>query len=247
MGMDADNIDPRNIRLYGNGNGMLPESNNKERSDDLVENAILVIGEEDGSFDANDYILFYGQGASEWYFNYFTGAFEQIKNLYTDEVNYFITADLGPGKRVIQQPEIQDDPTHITNTFLDYRVHEIDELNILKSGKIWFGEEYKTQLVHNYFFNFKDIVKTEPVFLRTNIAARSTEDSVFDFFYNGTNILTAPINNISINSTIYAWSITPSVVSFNAVADDITIDVEYSSFGNCCVCISYILQTHRFA
>jgi hypothetical protein len=42
---DLDNIDPRSIRLYGNGGNMLPEKNSDARPDDLTENAIKVVGE----------------------------------------------------------------------------------------------------------------------------------------------------------------------------------------------------------
>ncbi|RMG23553.1 MAG: hypothetical protein D6730_14315, partial [Bacteroidetes bacterium] len=57
LGINTGSIDPRNIRLYGNGGGMLPQANAAFRHDDLVENAIEVVGEADGSFDPGDYIL----------------------------------------------------------------------------------------------------------------------------------------------------------------------------------------------
>ncbi|MCD4789249.1 MAG: hypothetical protein K8R37_04555, partial [Bacteroidales bacterium] len=59
-GIDPASINPKHVRLYGNGNGMLPEDNNEFRYDDLQENAIYVYGEDDEVFDAGDFILFYG-------------------------------------------------------------------------------------------------------------------------------------------------------------------------------------------
>ncbi len=82
-GIDPTSINPKNIKLYGNGNGMLPETNDKPRIDDLYENAIVVMGQEDGSFDENDYVLFFGQSPNRWrqvlysYFSYDV-------NLYSD-------------------------------------------------------------------------------------------------------------------------------------------------------------------
>ena len=61
-GVNVASLDPSRIRLYGNLTGPLPESNGKERYDDLTEMAIQVEGEADGSFDADDRILFYGHG-----------------------------------------------------------------------------------------------------------------------------------------------------------------------------------------
>jgi len=69
LGMDPAGIDPANIRLYGNGGGMLPESNANPRIDDLRENSILVFGGVDGSFDPGDYFIFYGEAASNLVYN----------------------------------------------------------------------------------------------------------------------------------------------------------------------------------
>ena len=44
IGIDVSNINPKNIRIYGNGGHMLPQFNSKYRNDDLKENAIEVIG-----------------------------------------------------------------------------------------------------------------------------------------------------------------------------------------------------------
>jgi hypothetical protein len=41
-GINPSQLNPKHIRLYGNGNGMLPEDNNSFRYDDLQENAIFV-------------------------------------------------------------------------------------------------------------------------------------------------------------------------------------------------------------
>src|SRR3989338_5495872 len=59
-GIDVENVNPQNINIFGNGDGRLPELNSKPRTDDLAKNAIQVIGEGDGTFDDDDYILFYG-------------------------------------------------------------------------------------------------------------------------------------------------------------------------------------------
>lgn len=62
IGVSTNNINPQNIRIYGNGGTLLPFVNNDFRYQDLQENAIYVEGESDGSFDANDFILFYAKG-----------------------------------------------------------------------------------------------------------------------------------------------------------------------------------------
>ena len=54
--------DPRNIKIYGHGGRMAPLLNSTPYEFDLTENAIQIIGEQDGVFDATDYILFYAEG-----------------------------------------------------------------------------------------------------------------------------------------------------------------------------------------
>lgn len=65
-GIDANTVDPRTIKIFNNGGKVLPENNSLPRPADLEENAILVVGEDDGKFDEADYILFYGRGSSFW-------------------------------------------------------------------------------------------------------------------------------------------------------------------------------------
>ncbi len=57
-GIDVDNIDPRNLALFGNPAGMLSESLDEDYYTDIKSIAIQVIGEDDGVFDPQDYILF---------------------------------------------------------------------------------------------------------------------------------------------------------------------------------------------
>src|SRR5690606_1532975 len=60
LGMNTDGIDPRNLKVYGHGGKSLPLLNRRTQFFDIPENAVQVVGEQDGSFDGGDYILFYG-------------------------------------------------------------------------------------------------------------------------------------------------------------------------------------------
>ena len=64
--MDPSTIDPKQIKLYAGQSGMLPFAVNMPNIDDLEEIPIKVFGEEDGKWDANDYIVFYAEGANTW-------------------------------------------------------------------------------------------------------------------------------------------------------------------------------------
>ena len=117
LGLDVTNLDPKNIRVYGNGGKLLPEKNADFRNDDLLENAVTVVGENDGVFDNNDYILFYGQSTDSW--KNISGSkmpFDHKIHYFSDTSFYFITADLGAGKRVPSINSLQNSPNTTTTT-----------------------------------------------------------------------------------------------------------------------------------
>ena len=64
FGIDPNTVDPRTIKIYNNGGKALPEDPNAARPSDLVENAILYVGQDNGKFNDGDYILFYGRGST---------------------------------------------------------------------------------------------------------------------------------------------------------------------------------------
>jgi hypothetical protein len=101
MGFNVEQLDPRNLKLYGRGAGMLPAKNSIPRIDDLEEIAIQVQGEADGKLNAGDFILFYGESQiNQWNYDYNTKEFSFNSNLYSDTTYYFLTLGNSPGKRI---------------------------------------------------------------------------------------------------------------------------------------------------
>lgn len=138
------NFDPRTLKIYGNGGKMLNENPGDFRYGALQENAIEFIGEDDGSFDSGDYILFYAQGPHDWNrlddstLQNLTHRFNQ----YSDYAYYFITYDGSTGKRV-QDSNIEGAPVQTFNTYDEYQFHEKDSISMNQVGKQWVGESFK--------------------------------------------------------------------------------------------------------
>ncbi len=179
MGIAAASIDPRNIRIFGYGGRMMPENSGQARYDDMLENSIYVSGEVDGRMDPQDYILFYGEGTVTWSYNYFREAFEHTNHLYADASCYFITCDLGPGKRVRPLESTSEPATDNVSTFNDYASHEVDNVNLIKSGRVWLGETFDVVTDYPFPFEFPNIDKSTPVKVKTHLVARSTISSSF--------------------------------------------------------------------
>lgn len=195
MGLDVSTIDPRNIRIYGNGGAILPELNSSTRPDDLIENAIEVVGESDGVFNDNDYVLFYAAEADKWnpksLRNSSTMAFDYQKHYYSDSVFYFLNTDIGLGKRIASQSSLTNVPTHIVNSFDDYAIHESDASNLIKSGREFYGESFEILNSYNFNFSFLNLMP-DTVRLLVSIAGRN-------FFVNPVYSVTHPAGTMNIS------------------------------------------------
>lgn len=227
IGMDPGSVDPRNIRIYGNGGGMLPESNLVTRYDDLVENAITVRGESDGSFDAGDCVLFYVAPQTKWNYNAQHGAWEHVTNIYSDTAFYFLTAGAAAGKRIGEEYSTQLDETVRVNTFDDYLLHETDHVNLIGSGRLWFGEIFDLTTQYSFDFNFPGIAEGSELTFNVQAAARSTSSSSFSFSAAG-NSWPASASPVS---TYYNSAYASQVNSFKnvpATTDQVTFAIAYN-------------------
>src|SRR6218665_1513059 len=173
LGIDMSTINPQNLRLFGNGGGMLPEDNIIPRIDDLAENAIYVEGEADGSFDSNDYVLFYGTSPHTWSYNSAScPKFSHQTNLYADSAYYYITFDLCPGKRILPQASSSATPTDVVSSFDDYGFTENESVNLIKSGRDWYGEHFDNIASYNFSFSFPNIDVSSPATVKAVLASK---------------------------------------------------------------------------
>ncbi len=86
--------DPRTIRVYTGTGRELPEAIDGERDTWMKQTAVLVRGENDGSFDPGDRIEFFALGPIAWEGEYATGAdpyYNHIEHTYSIENVYWIT------------------------------------------------------------------------------------------------------------------------------------------------------------
>ncbi|MBK7649552.1 MAG: hypothetical protein IPJ20_00795 [Flammeovirgaceae bacterium] len=99
-GINPDQIDPRNIRIFTGQLGMLPQANDQPRINQLQEIAIEVSGESDGHFNSGDLILFFGRRPDKYEYDIQKQLFAYENNLFTDKNFYFLTIGSDAGKRI---------------------------------------------------------------------------------------------------------------------------------------------------
>lgn len=138
MGVDVDNIDPRTIRIFGNGGDVLNQANDASRIDDLIENSILVTGESDGNFDLGDQIIFYGEGPQVWQYDTSAGKYAMETHYYSPANYYFLNVGQTNGKRV-STINTSLTPTQTITTSLALVGYEVDQANFLNSSRFFFG------------------------------------------------------------------------------------------------------------
>jgi len=183
MGINPDQIDPRKIKIYGNGGKMLPQAMNKPRPIDLIENNIYISGEEDGEFNTSDYILFYGRGTDTYRFDVETNQIEYENNDYSDTSYYYFNISDQVGKRLAIQENAGNTFNRITD-FFSYRKHEIDIYNLVISGREWYGERFNGSSPQNFIFDFEGLLPDSPVQVTTSVLARTFVPAEFQVNIN---------------------------------------------------------------
>ena len=223
LGLDT-NGDPRKIKIYGNGGRMLPLLNSVDYPMDLAENAIQFVGESDGVFDSQDYILFYAEGMDKWNNDYRSNL-----NIYADKSYYYVTAQGDVGKRITDINQPTGTTTTTINTFDDIQFHEIDEINIEKLGRIWFGENFSVNNVQDFVFKFPNIVSSSPINVETHVAAVTSTTNTFKIEANTQlvgNIAIVPSTNADI--AVFERTFASPV---NVTSEDVTVKVTYDNGG----------------
>lgn len=166
LGITTSGLNPNHINIYGNHVPKLPTFNNQYHPDDLLKNSIYIEGSGDGSFDATDYILFYATGPDE----VTTGASDFVvsKSKIDSLSYYFIHIDASDApKRINSIPNSALAVTHSVSTGADYFLHELNEVNLLKSGDGWLGEIFDIELTKSFTADLGSIASGTQVTMKT--------------------------------------------------------------------------------
>ena len=230
IGISTNNLDPRKIKIYGNGGSLLPVLNGDFRHEDLQENAIYVEGEEDGSFDSSDYILFYAKGPHDWVVDPALKTAKHRQNIYSDEAYYFITVGSTDGQRIQQKiPVIKNVSTPITS-FNDYTFYEKDERNIQAAGTQWFfDDDFNIENTQRFKIPFPKAMSGEAISVRLRGVSTSVASSMMDVKVNGQTLYTLNFSKTTASTKAVASEKTATIENS---AENVEISVTYDNGGN---------------
>ncbi len=224
LGVPTNSIDPRTIKIYGNGGEMIPYSNAEEQFFDVQENAVKFVGEADGVFNDEDYILFYGIGPRG-----FNAESNTNINIYTDRTYYYVNIGTGAGKRIQTMSQPTAAPNVQINTYQDYQFVEEDIHNIGTIGRRWFGKRFNIENQQTFNFNFPNLVTTEPIRFSVFVAAESASRSNMEIRVNNDLVRTLTFSRT--NGTILG-SGASYVDDLTVSSANVSVRLDYDNAGN---------------
>jgi hypothetical protein len=233
-GLNMTGFNPKNLKIYGNGGGMLPQGNSEDRTADLIENAIYVSGQEDGIFNAEDHILFYGQDADHHKMS-MDGSLEYEKNFYSDTSYYFLMVSDEPGLRMTENEDLGNSHPQIT-VFDDYLIYEKDEYNIINSGRMWFGDKFDFTSTYDLSFDFTGLAPETEFSIVSTVMGQTYTEASLDLFANSKPLGQQTINAIAEGAYLVKGSLQTETFSINSSeipsSDKLTIRVSYNPAGS---------------
>jgi len=231
IGISASGLNPKKIHIYGNGGNLLPEVNSDFRHEDLQENAIYIEGEDDGVFNASDFILFYAKGPHDWVVNPGANSAIHRQNIYSDKAYYFIKVDNQDGKRISSATPITGTATLQINTFDDYTFYEKEEVNLFAAGRQWFGEDFSIENERTFVIPFNGLDVTQNISVKVRGVAISSSSSSMDVTANGQNLYTLTYPAVNPSGLTLAFA-SDRTATLTTNTESISVTIRYNNNGN---------------
>ncbi len=212
-GIDLNAVDPRKIRIFNNGGEVLPQDLEDPRPTGPIENAVLVIGEEDGTFDPGDEIWFYGRSVNDWKTVWEVGQgrhrLEHYLNPYTERNVYWlnINPDGPEGKRMnpldVDGVYTVNPTTTLAYTFDEKEIYALyDSYNLPRYMPNLYGDLFSGSATRTYSVNLKDVVASETARVYLKILADDTLYHQFAVYINGEFVGNTPSQKYNIETSL---------------------------------------------
>lgn len=180
------------VSLFGIGGAVPSYINGDYRIDDMKQIPVL---------HQNGAMYFYAEGNTVWKYDTINGEgmFVHEKHDFSDYIYYFLS-DVESPVNMAQAESFSNYDTEVSE-YTGYAVHENDSLNLITSGRTWYGEHFDIETSYSFPFAFSDIVAGEECKIYSNTLARSSSNSSFLVRNNGTTIKS--ISQTAVNTTHY--------------------------------------------
>ncbi len=143
---------PANVRIFGNATGLLSfDYDGSYRPDDLTENKLM---------HADNSIYFYALDAETWKYSDTNKRFNCNEHFYSDNAYYFLTSDYNSGfdNSISELQSSENQAVNAISSYTGFAIHNVNELNLAKSGRILYGETFEFEPTQQFSFTFPSLV-----------------------------------------------------------------------------------------
>lgn len=213
------------ISVFGNGGVQLPFAVSASRHDDLCKLPVIVSGNR---------IMFYAQGTNTWDYNSTYAKFNGVVNMYDDNSYYYITDGQEPSPTPDQYEPSSGLSVSKTTSIYSSRVHhELNEVNVIESGRDWFGEEFtirKPSKTISLSLPTKADA-SQNIKMSIKLVARASASLPYTIYYNDVKLSSGNISNVAMNGSSteeYAKAVTRNLNVKNSDPDKNEVRIEFS-------------------
>jgi len=200
LGINPGTLNPTTLRIFTQIPGVLPQPNHAFRYDDLVETPVWVNGENDGVFNTSDYLAFYAHGPHTWQFDTLSKQFKHNYHVYSDTAYYFLNVQQAQGKRVTDLSPPQANTA--LESFKAKVFHEQDKVNLLKTGRQWYGESFDLSSTQTFTLPVQFPHPDSLIRISIQVAARASISTAFNVSVQGVPVGNIPVNNVQLDNYV---------------------------------------------
>ncbi|KER10138.1 MAG: hypothetical protein HY22_07730 [[Candidatus Thermochlorobacteriaceae] bacterium GBChlB] len=201
IGINTASLNPRRLKIYFNGGEELDSRVNSSKISDLQESAIFVSGEEDGRFDAGDFILFYATTTSGVQYDSLEQRLKHYLNRQAASSFAFLALDGEDGKRIQTRPSSQAASPFQAQVFQTQVFIENDRVNFTNTGLNFYDSPLNAARQRvTYSLDVPSIDKTRSLSYRAKFVASTTQNERYSL-REGSNVISQ--GNTGITSGFY--------------------------------------------
>ncbi|MFI5211282.1 MAG: type IX secretion system sortase PorU [Ignavibacteria bacterium] len=181
-GINVSGVDPRTVKLYGNGGELLPERLYDPRPSDLEEIAVYFEGEQDGQFNDNDFILFYARAINNWKYDSVANSFRHYVNYYSRSNYYWICFGTpNNGKRMQLSPSENSGSAIVPSSFSERVFYEPEQDNLISEGNLWLSFGKRPGGAFEWITTLTGLEANSNLLYRIKLASRCLDPNTNNF------------------------------------------------------------------
>ncbi len=190
LGLNPAQIQPGALKLYTMPGGMLEQVITSETSSQYTsEIPSLVINPTASSFEEGGFVVFYAQGPDRDFFDPSSGLMQYETNLYADTNYVFLCPlDIAETSYTLEAQASLESPSYPVDYSDAYVFYENERLNLLKSGRNWYGEEFGLITNRSVALELENPLANAALEFQIKVIGKDTRVTSFDYSINGVNL-----------------------------------------------------------